>query len=793
MPDPTKRKHGSGGGSLLSYGADDDGRRTRPAPQRETEGTKAGKEPRQSFDPDTRARIHRHLNTLSGALADRSKRKAKGEKSFEDRVATEFEAELGQRHDKTDTAQLDRVQDRRRATGTVRAPASEDEWRPLIDPKAVFGGIFRSMRLIAAMAIAGALLGVIIALATPKKYDAAGDLLIDPRDIKLVDRELISSSLSMEAALAIVENQIRVLTSSNVVDKVVEELNLIHDPEFNGASGGFSLRGLISELRSILTRRDGDLREERQQAIAVENVLKSLHVSREGKTFVVTVSATTRDPEKSAVIVNKTIDVFLDISGEFVSSAAGRAAQELGAKLDELQVDVEKAERKVEAFKAENDLIDARGRLIGDDEILTINQQLANARARTIELNARAQSLRNADAGTVLSGALPEGINSGVITELRTQYARLLQEANRQAVQYGPRHPSTRTMESQLSGMREQIQSELRRIAASIQVELRRAVELEQKLTARLAALKARQVSVGEELVTLRQLEREAGAKRAVYESYLLRAKETGEQKDLNPANISVISRATPPLDPVGPSRAVISIAGLMGGLLLGIAVGGLRGAIDGFRSNGAPEPGGPQGPAPSKGVRSRGADRYPDYGREADPVENAEPYDRQPTDVAERIAALLAAEKVKAEHQDFSIGTPAAERKHVAGTGRTANAADVGHGPTGHAGYPTVSQGPAGYYTYPPPPMIYPGWPPHPNWASPGAMPAPPAAYYPATPFEPPPFNSAPAAAPGGQAAPARKEPEFDESDLDEIREGLREVRGALHDLVYRRMRRTG
>ena len=82
-----------------------------------------------------------------------------------------------------------------------------------------------------------------------------------------------------------------------------------------------------------------------------------------------------------------------------------------------------------------------------------------------------------------------------------------------------------------------------------MQTELKRAVQQEQDLAARLAQLKVRSGDVNVDLVTLRELEREAAAKRAVYEAYLLRAKETGEQRDINTANMSVISPAFPPID----------------------------------------------------------------------------------------------------------------------------------------------------------------------------------------------------------------------------------------------------
>ena len=227
-----------------------------------------------------------------------------------------------------------------------------------------------------------------------------------------------------------------------------------------------------------------------------------------------------------------------------LSNTAGRATDELLAKLDELRTGLDEAERKVEKYRAEHDLVDAQGKLISDDELVKLNEQLSIARARTIELNARAQSTRAINVQAVLGGGLPEELSSPVMSELRSQYAATKREADQLSVRLGPRHPQYLAMQAQLSGAREQIANELRRIVASVQTDLKRAVQQEQDLAARLAQLKVRSGDVNVDLVTLRELEREASAKRAVYEGYLLRAKETGEQRDINTANMSVISQA---------------------------------------------------------------------------------------------------------------------------------------------------------------------------------------------------------------------------------------------------------
>ncbi|WP_338036674.1 GumC family protein [Arvimicrobium flavum] len=474
------------------------------------------------------------------------------------------------------------------------------QWTPLIDPLRVIGAIFDSKGLILAATIVGTLVGVGIALSTPKKYEAITELLVDPRDLKLSDRDLTQQGLPSDATLAIIENQVRVLTSGTVLGKVVDELKLDQDPEFNGQRKSFGLRSLIGELRAMLSRSsdDGGAADHRH-TIAIENLARNLSVERGGKTFVVTIGARSESPEKSALIANKMREVFLQTSGEIQSQTAGRAADELAKGLDELRAGVEQAERKVAAFKAENDIIDPQGRLITDDEIIRLNEQLTGARARTLELNARAASVRDVGVDSVLGGAIPESLNSSVITELRSQYAALKNEADRLAVRLGPRHPQRQAIEAQLAGARDQIASELRRIGSSIQVELKRAVELEQQLAQRLAQLKVRQGDLGGELVELRELERVASTRRAVYESYLLRARETGEQRGINTANVSVISEAYPPLDPSGPSRSNIALTGMLLGFASGVGLAAMRGAYDSLRERRRQDRNGRRGPAP--------------------------------------------------------------------------------------------------------------------------------------------------------------------------------------------------
>ncbi len=485
----------------------------------------------------------------------------------------------------------------------------EDEWRPFIDPMIVLGRVLRSKYLIAGTTLAGLLLGVFIALNTPKKYEALSEVQIDPRDIR-IGREITSTaSLPSDATLGIIENNARVLTSSPVLLAVVEKAKLANEPEFNGkGEGGININPM-GLLRSLLSRSDGVPAEGAANALAVANLYEAISVERTGKTFILNVRVKTQKPKLSADLANMLVKEFEERARVLQSGTANNASSQLNARLDELRKAVEQAEDRVAAFKSENDIVDPAGRSIADDELIRLNEQLAVARARTLELDARAASARNIDVTSVVSGALPEIANSSVLTELRSQYASTRQALDNAAVRLGPKHPQYQALQAQLGGARDQIGAELRRIVTSMQVELKRAVELEQDLAARLAQLKVRRGSTSQDMVKLRELEREVNARRSVYENFMLSQREAQEQKELNTANITVISEAIAPIKPVGPSRAVIAGVGPVLGLVLGVGIACLWGVVDSLRANSRrrrrPSPASamafvPEGPSPA-------------------------------------------------------------------------------------------------------------------------------------------------------------------------------------------------
>ena len=483
--------------------------------------------------------------------------------------------------------------DDRAERGHYHDSSGNEDAAPLIDPRYVFRSVRDWRALIAATSMLGGLAGLYVALNTPHLYFSSATVVIDPRNYKVIENDLNPDVFLSEAALAIVDSQVSLMSSPRVLEKVASKLRLANDPEFNG-----SKQGGIGSFLNLLSSSS----VENYDGSALNYLAEHMSAERSPKTFVVNVGAYSEDPQKAALIANTIVDVYLDEQAQTRSDLANRTSGELGSRLESLKAKVEDAESKVETFRSQNDLFGAQGRLIGDEEILRVNDQLTAARSNTITLNSRAQSAKSVTVDAVASGGLPEEVASSGLTALRAQYVAAKQNRDGLSVKLGPMHPDLQQADKALASLSSAINGEINRIRQSLQTDLKRAVETEQKLAARLAQLKVEQGKSGEAQVQLRELEREAVTARTVYEQYLLRARETGEQGNINANNVQKISEARAADTPEGASRKLIVIGGAIAGLFVGLGLAISKGMFDALKArfvsgDGAPAPDAPRAP----------------------------------------------------------------------------------------------------------------------------------------------------------------------------------------------------
>ena len=150
---------------------------------------------------------------------------------------------------------VDDVRPANQPTRRERRAVPHEARGSLLDPAAIVDSLWRWKFLIAATSVAGAVVGVMIALATPHDYGATARLYIDPRDIRSSDTDSSSSQLlPTDAMLAVVDSQVEILSSNNVLQTVVDDLGLVSDPEMNGSVRPAGLGALIAPLTRLTAR-----------------------------------------------------------------------------------------------------------------------------------------------------------------------------------------------------------------------------------------------------------------------------------------------------------------------------------------------------------------------------------------------------------------------------------------------------------------------------------------------------------------------------------------------------------
>lgn len=440
-------------------------------------------------------------------------------------------------------------------------------------PGEIFAVLWRRRLWVALGALAGLIAAVaFLALATPR-YTAVAQLLIDPNDLRVIDNAVTSSSTPSDANTAHVESQVRVLTSDNVLRKVIETKGLDKDPEFVQSASVFRLAREFFSSRLGLT---APAEQHDPVIIALQTLAPQVIARRQERTYVVDLSVTTRDAEKSATIANAIVTAYLEDQAGARTTAAKRATDALSGRLQELKDRVREAEDRSETYKSQNNLVAASGQLVSEQQLSELTNQLTLAGAKADEAKARLDQIELLRRGRSDAGATAEAVQSPTVAALRAQQAEVLRRRAELTARLGDRHPSIADINAQARDLQQQIDREVTRLAQAARGDYERAQATRQALLGRLDALKKDAVTTSQSLVRLRELEREVEASRAVYQSYLTRARETSEQERVNTTNVRVLSEANLPNKRAWPPRTIIVLA-------LALAFGAAAGTGLGF------------------------------------------------------------------------------------------------------------------------------------------------------------------------------------------------------------------
>ncbi|MDV7144301.1 GNVR domain-containing protein [Tropicimonas sp. TH_r6] len=441
-------------------------------------------------------------------------------------------------------------------TGKNQA-ATDAEKRPVgVAERSASGDFYGLIRTLGrgklAILLCAILFGIAGAFLTLKvqvpHFSSSSEVALVNRQEQVADLESVLSGLSADQST--INTEIALIRSRSLLEKLAHDLMLLDDPEFNTTlqePSEFAPKVVLSRLPGVDLLRKRDYSEQQQLAITVHNILQSLKISNYRQSYVILITATTTDPDKSARIANRLAELYIGDQLDQKFEATEKATEWLTERTTGLKAELETAEGRIKTFTSRIDLISPQ-------TLEALNRQMKELRSRIAQSNEGLDAL-------VLQLARFDAVD---LSEPPTEIAALVDDpvVDRAARRFQSEQITREAFFETLAMREGELRKEMSRQRSQVDL-----------LDVSLVQFSNRIDRQSSDLVTLQQLEREAEASRLIYEHFLGRLKETRVQQGIQQADSRILSAAVPPLEASSPSLGLNLALSVSLGLMVGAAV----------------------------------------------------------------------------------------------------------------------------------------------------------------------------------------------------------------------------
>lgn len=366
-------------------------------------------------------------------------------------------------------------------------------------------------------------------------YTAKSVVVLDTRKSQVVDLEGMMSGLTGESDE--LNTEVEVLRSRGLADKVVDELDLIRDPEFNSSLRPPTWR---TQAKALLGAEPIVQNPEAIRAGVVTAFLEALSVRNVPASYVFEISVKSEDPVKAALMADTVARRYILNQIEVKFEATEQATSWLTNRVAELKTELEAAEGRLKAFNTQTSLV-------SELTLTSLEGQLKDMRDRVAQVTAQEEQALVRVAALQAAAGTEDRIAAAQDAEL----TRLRADDTRFAVRYA-------------------------QVVARAELDAARVADQRVALQRSLETLSEQAAAQGQDMITLQQFTREAEASRTLYEYFLSRLKETSAQQGVQQADSRLLSAAIVPEIPTAPRKSLIlamcGILGLMAGVALVLA-----------------------------------------------------------------------------------------------------------------------------------------------------------------------------------------------------------------------------
>jgi succinoglycan biosynthesis transport protein ExoP len=424
-----------------------------------------------------------------------------------------------------------------------------------------------------------------LTFATPQ-YTAVATLVIDTRNAHPVGGQVSAPDWQSESAY--VDSQLELIRSPATLTGVVDKLHLNQDPAFVSKTPGL-IGQAITDIKAWMPwapTGTGLDTTDRDRAVAERALSRMLQVWRIGTTSVVEVRMQTPNRALSAKLANAVTTAYMAQQLVAISDTTHRAGEWLQSRIGELRGQAVAADRAVQEYKAQHGIVDvATGsgiELMNEQQLGQLNIQVANARSRVAETQARYQrAVASTVDGVAAGGVVSDGPQNTVMAHLQQQYFDAARREADLKARMGPTHASVILEHNVVLEIRQSIQEELTRLVQTYHGDYQVAEANLTAIQARLNQQVKEAAQTNIERSELRSLQSSADAYRQIYGNFLERFTQAMQDQSYPITDARVAAQAVAPMDRSSPRTLIALAVTLTLGLALGALVAVAREAMD--------------------------------------------------------------------------------------------------------------------------------------------------------------------------------------------------------------------
>ncbi len=449
---------------------------------------------------------------------------------------------------------------------------SEPEEREFFDPRKVILILRRRWPWLVGVVLTALVIGAALtAFATPQ-FQAVATVALDLRTQQVVSSQQVLGGLPGQKD--VVDTEVEILRSPQIQLSVVNNLHLDQDATFNGDEPPHGLDAIKANVRALF---GGKALSNDTPADKIQNALNTLQnntkILRRGLTYVIDISYMDESADVAARVANAYVQAYLSSQLADKVAANQQATKWLGDRVGEMKGQVTAAEQSEAQYQADKGLLTATGSGLTEQRVSQLMQEESAARADLAEKEARLSAARRQIAQGGTGEELGQALSSPVIMGLRSGITAANQKQTDLLTRYGPKHPDVVNSQHEIGQLQNQIREEIKRIIGGLESDVSVSRSRLATVDASLGEARGSLASAKGAQVGLAELDRNAQAKRSLYQSYLDRLQQTSTQTGLARPDATVVAPATPPPLPATPNvklnMALSLLVGLCGGLAL--------------------------------------------------------------------------------------------------------------------------------------------------------------------------------------------------------------------------------